>query len=167
MKILVSIAAQFAMLISILSPASDAARANASIRVHMINGRTGKPISRKPVQMWILDSPNQFRQGHLEENTDSSGVATFVIPNPQPEYFEIHIGMGGYWEECSSRSPYEYSASDILDSGVVISGSCSVPGLPKASLRFQPKPGEVYLIAVHLNLWEWIRYCGRRNGCGD
>jgi hypothetical protein len=165
MKKLGSVFAQLALLVSFLILTSTLAQADVTIRVHMIDARTGKPILRKPVRMRVLDAPTQFRPGYLQEKTDSNGVATFMVSDPIPEYLWVHIGMGGYWEECSPSD--DYKAKTILDSGLAIKGTCSVPGLPKASLTFEPKPGEVYLFAVHLNLWEWIRYCGRRNGCGD
>jgi len=167
MEKLVSIVTQFATMFSLLALVAAPTQADVTIRVHMIDARSGRPISKKPVRMWVLNAANQFRSGHLEEKTDSSGVATFIVSDPLPEYFEIHIGMGGYWEECSSPGPYEYTAKEIVDTGLSIKGNCSSPGLPKAGLTFQAKPGEVYLFAAHLNLWEWIRYCGRRNGCGD
>jgi hypothetical protein len=167
MKNVVSILPQFTLPFVLLALLAGPTRADVAVRVHMIDARTGKPIPKKPVHMWVLDAPNQFRPGHLEEKTDSSGVANFTVSDPLPEYLEIRVGMGGYWEECSSPRQREYTAKEVLDSGISIKGTCSPPGLPKADLTFEPKPGEVYLFAAHLNLWEWIRYCGRRGGCGD
>ena len=138
------------------------------MRVHLIDARTGKPIFKKPVRLWRLESSNQFRPGHLEEKTDTSGVASFNISEPLPQYFQFHIGMGGYWDECTYGNDQDmYMAAEIMNSGLVIKGTCSRPGLPKPNLTFDPKPGEIYLLAVHLNLWEWIRYCAYRTGGCD
>jgi hypothetical protein len=168
MKNAIAILTQITAMSTLLALLATPTTADMVVRVHMIDARTGKPIPKKPVRMWVFDAPNhQIRPGHLEEKTDSGGVATFSVSDPLPEYFDIHIGMGGYWEECSSRGQPEYSAREILDSGTSRKGSCSPPSLPKTDLTFAPKPGEVYLFAAHLSLWEWIRYCGRRGGCGD
>jgi hypothetical protein len=159
---------QLTALGTLLAVLATPLRADIVIRVHMIDARNGRPIPKKPVRMWVYDAPNhQLRRWHLEEKTDSSGVAIFTVSDPLPESFDIHIGMGGYWEECTLGSQSNYPAREILDPGILIKGTCSPPYLPRADLTFAPRPGEVYLFAAHLNLWEWIRYCGRRGGCGD
>jgi hypothetical protein len=169
MKSVLLVLLQFTTLNTLFALLANPARADVEVRVHLIDARTGRPIPKKPVRIWIMDAPNRpFRPDYLEEKTDSTGVATFDVSDPLPEYVAIHIGMGGYWEECSSRGQTSlYAVREILDSGISRKGGCSPPGLPKKDLTLLPKPGEVYLIAAHLNLWEWIRYCGRRDGCGD
>lgn len=127
------------------------------VRVHLIDARTGKPIPKKPIRMWVNDGPPlRARPWHLEEETGADGTAVFGVGKPLPWVLEIHIGMGGYWEQCS---PTNYYARDVVASGYSLEPFCFdfSPKLRPIAGDFSPKPGEVYIFALHVTLGEKLR----------
>ena len=136
-------------------PCPSGLRADSVVRVHMIDARTGKHIPKKPVRMWVIDAPDQWRPGYLEEKTDSNGVAVFHISGTTPSLFRIRIGMGGWWEECSPNDRAGYSAEEILVSGMSKEGFCGK--LPNIAEQFHPTPGDIYIFAVHDTFGERLK----------
>lgn len=152
-----------AILITVLLTPNTPAPQPATITVHMINARTGKPIPHKPVRMWLIDGgpPYRLRSSRYSERTTSDdGTAVFDFRDPQlsgpvPYGVLIHSGMGGYWEDCTPNDRANFELGQVLSSGVSREGDCAK--LPKIDNQFHAKPGEVYLFAVHLTLWEKLR----------
>ncbi len=132
------------------------ARAEVVLHVHLINARTGEPIPRKPIQVWIADHARGLSNRSLHGQTATDGVAVFHIADPFPSGLYIHTGMGGYWEECGRPN---YDPKLIMNSGISRMDPCLL-NIPNLDRQFHPKPGDVYLYVVHLNLWERIRHCG-------
>jgi len=139
---------------SIIAVASPL-KADITVRVHMIDARTGEHIPKKPVRMWIMNSPGHWRPGYLEEKTDATGVATFHMGGTTPSHLDIHIGMGGRWEQCSPNDRPGYSVEEVLSSGVSREGFCGK--LPIMANKYHANPGEVYIFAVHLTFGERLR----------
>jgi hypothetical protein len=137
------------------------------IHVHFINGKTGKPVPHKPIQVWdtrpqspVMPGTVSARPSSWREKTDSDGVATFHLPGPPDYMVTIHLGMGGYWEECS-RPPYAgptFRMWEVVAHGVVNNRSCP-PWAQKSEYHFKAVPGDVYFFAMHLTLWERIKHC--------
>jgi hypothetical protein len=132
------------------------------IMVHLINARTGKPIADKPVRMWFQNPPSR-QGGYLEERTGTNGVAVFHLKDPLPSSITVHLGMGGYWEECPPNNRAGFDVKEILQSGVAREGACP-PHLQKIDQKFTAKPGELYLFASHLTVLERMTDCNEL-GC--
>jgi hypothetical protein len=93
LKSLFLILMQFATISALGGLVIPSSNAETLVRVHLINARDGKPIPRKPVEIRMFDAPSQSRSLHLEQVTDSGGIATFIVSDPLPESFEIYIGV--------------------------------------------------------------------------
>jgi len=133
------------MLSALLIPCS---KADSTVRVHMIDARSGVPVANEPVRLWTLDvAEYRNHPGYVEQNTDSSGVASFHLTGPTPAYLYIHIGMNTAWDECSANSRSGYIGSEVLASGISAEGLCGK--LPNIAGKFHPSPGDVYIFVVH------------------
>ncbi len=142
----------------ILGPLSACVRADALLRVHMIDAKAEMPIAGKPVRVWVFDASGQKRPGYLEEKTDKDGVAQFHFSDPLPSRLIIHNGMGGYWEECSPNNRTSYNLSEILETGFAEEGFCG--NLPNIASKFHPNPGDLYIFPIHYSLWQRLNHCG-------
>ena len=124
--------------------------------VHLIDARKGAPIAGKPVRVSFV---NAARPGYLQQKTGDDGTAVFRLSDPVPKYVLLHLGIGGYWEECTPNDK-AYSVSDILSSGVSKMGACLF-NIPNIDRKYQARPGEVYFFVVHLSFWEHLVHCGK------
>jgi hypothetical protein len=135
------------------------AKAESTIRVHMIDARSGMPIANSPVRLWTHDAAEERKNsGYVQEMTDSNGVATFRLNDPIPSYLYIHIGMGAKWEECFPASQSGFATHEILESGVSKESACWK--LPNIADKFHPTPADVYIFAVHDSFIERVKALG-------
>jgi hypothetical protein len=133
------------MLLGLVTFCSNAA---STIRVHMIDARSGQPLANDPVRLWTTDiAAYRTHPGYLQVMTDSNGVATFQVADPAPTYLYVHVGMGSAWDECSSNSQTGYVAKDVLESGISKEGFCEK--LSDISGKFHPGAGDVYIFVKH------------------
>ena len=131
-------------------------KAESTIRVHMIDARSGQPLANNPVRLWTTGvAAYRTHSGYVQQMTDSNGVATFHVADPQPTYLYIHAGMDNSWEECSSNSRTGYVAKDVLESGISKEGFCGK--LPDISGKFQPGAGDVYIFVEHNTFLHRVR----------
>lgn len=147
------------MMLMLLGLLAFHTKADSTIRVHMIDARTGAPIANSPVRLWPRDVAQQRNDpGYVQETTDSNGVATFHLADPVPSYLYIHIGMGAPWEECFPDSQNGFATQEIEESGVSRESACWK--LPNIAGKFQPAAENVYIFAVHDTLIERLKALG-------
>jgi hypothetical protein len=133
------------------------------IRVHLVDGKTGKPVRHKPVEIVSIDvkklsDPDAWSRYAERVKTDGTGVAVFHLPERPPKSVTIRIGMGGYWEQCGSPG---YKIQEILDHGIEWSGPCPAGIAAGNQIKFEAQPGDVFLFTVHLTVWERMKYCNQ------
>lgn len=134
-------------------------KADSTVRVHMIDARSGSPIANQPVRLWTRDAAEQRNDpGYVQAMTDSNGVATFHLMDPIPSYLYLHVGMGSRWEECFSEVQSGFVTNNILATGVSDESPCWK--LPNIADKFHPTPGDVYIFAVHDSLIERLKALG-------
>lgn len=144
------------VMLMLLGLATFCSKAESTIRVHMIDARSGMPLAGKPVRLWTTGvAEYRDHPGYAQTMTDSNGVAIFHVPDPKPTYLYVHVGMGGAWEECSSNNRTGYIAKDVLESGISKEGFCGK--LPDISGKFQPGAGDVYIFVEHNTLLHRVR----------
>ena len=123
-------------------------QAESTIRVHMIDARSGQPLANNPVRLWTTGvAAYRTHSGYVQQMTDSNGIATFHVAGPEPTYLYIHAGMDNSWEECSSNSRTGYVAKDVLESGIAKEDVCGK--LPDISSKFHASAGDVYVFVRH------------------
>jgi hypothetical protein len=150
---------RWSMLFVMLGLAALCSRADSTIRVHMIDARTGSPIANSPARLWAHDTAEQRNvPGFVQKMTDSNGVATFDLKEPVPSYLFIHIGMGAPWEECFPDAQSGFVTDQILGSGLSKESACWK--LPNIASKFHPSPGDVYIFAVRDTLVQRVKAVG-------
>ncbi len=132
----------------------------ADVAVHLINAKTASPIPNKPVAL-ILYYGSKYKEPFIvfKGKTGPEGTAVFHLPEPPPARLRARIGMGGYWEQCTPNDKASYDTGEVLEHGVSEIGVCSKKALG-VNKKFKPQPGDLYLFAEHLNLWERLTRCG-------
>lgn len=147
---------RWSVVLLLLGVAPVCSRAESVVRVHMIDARTGQPIASEPVRLWTTYvAEYRDHPGYVQQMTDSNGVATFHVPDPQPAYLYVHTGMRGAWQECSSNNRTGYVAKDVLQSGVSSEGFCAK--LPDISAKFHPAAGDVYIFVQHNGFFQRLK----------
>lgn len=145
----------FAVLV-LLGMVTFCANAESTIRVHMIDAQSGQPMPNSPVRLWTTQVASyRTHPGYVQQMTDSNGVATFRVPDPQPTYLYIHVGMDSRWDECTSDRQAGYVAKDILDSGVSKEDACGK--FPDVSSKFHPSGGDVYVFVKHNKFFQRMK----------
>jgi hypothetical protein len=147
---------RWSVMLVLLGLTTLCSKAESTIRVHMIDVRSGLPLANNPVRLWTTGvAAYRTHPGYRQEMTDSNGVATFHVADPQPAYFYVHVGMGSAWDECSSNSKTGYVANDILEPGISKQGLCEK--LPDISGKFHPGAGDVYVFVKHNTFVQRLR----------
>ena len=135
---------------------ASAAHAQSTIRVRLINGKNGKPLTPTSIRV----------------QPDSTEVPTYLVPAADPASvlvtlrFATKVSVSNQFVSCVAAAPdappAQYSVKDILDHGVVSTNTCN-SSQPAAA----PKPGELTLYVRHATLCEesrnhihGINFCG-------
>ena len=147
------------MMLVVVGLAAFCSKADSTIRVHMIDARSGSAIADSPVRLWTQNAAEQRNDaGFVQEKTDSNGVATFHLKDPAPSYLYIHIGMGAPWQECFADAQNGFATQQILQSGISSESACW--NLPNVAQKFHPSAGDVYIFAVHNSFLQRVKALG-------
>jgi hypothetical protein len=144
--------------------ASVGASGNAqTLHVRLLDGRSGKPIPKGGVNVWVGD----HRKAAVPIPGDRNGIAKLSLTNnagqvnvetglsDQPTFFfapEIRIQVGfvlcqAVQKKFSWLQITPYSTEDWTRTGIVTANTCG-----KAAAI--PEPGELTIFVRPLNLWE-------------
>lgn len=123
------------------------------IRIRVLDGRNGHPVTKESVNVWIGDKPEDLLLGGEGvvgslRSTDKNGEVSVPIPERHAEWIEIEAD---YYFDCRpyrKNSPRPaYSVKEILQSGVVLGNTCG-------KQRAEPRPGEITFFVRPLHWWE-------------
>jgi hypothetical protein len=136
-----------------------------TIKIKLVNGKSGQPISNSYVNTWV----GTQRKEAMAIPTDKNGVAwlnltdkdTDVntqngVTHPVVRYADTIRIVAGY-VLCQSHAPdyswlatMEFSTNQILQHGIVTPNSCG-----KSSVS--PNPGELVIFVRPLTWWEQLK----------
>ena len=118
-----------------------------TVRIRVLNGRTGKPIA----QHWVsprIEPPRPHAPKHAS-TTDINGIVALTVP--------LHTGLNaivGEYPTCRyvpkadrAEGPLTFPVDQILATGVVEANSCS-------HRTVAPTPGELTLFVRPLHWWD-------------
>lgn len=154
--------------LALLGTASVAAQ---DIRIKVLNGRNGHPVTDQCLNVWVEGE----RLFDAVIATDSSGIAVFhaagdpnnttkgrcrgvVVPYRAIAHAESIQTFPVWPFDCqpykkigpqANSPPPPYSVRQILTSGLVAGNSCG-------KVKVLPKPGELVIFTRPLRPWEWI-----------
>lgn len=147
------------------------------IRIKVLNGRNGKPITKECLNIWVgtIDGP------HLVAATDRDGVVVLQISDDKlvagtgcegwpvqtawPTGSEAILVRGDYYIACQEDAKVVpnpakpkfvseilplYPIRKILESGASSSNTCG-------KFRAKPKPGELIFFMRPMSFWEKMR----------
>ncbi len=148
-----------------------------TIRIKLVDGRNGRPMADKCINVWVGDRSAPKSRPLLETQTDKNGVANLHLTEQDAEVSkqsqQLACGLQGvidpvvkYGDTVSIRAGYvscqphradyswlamlDLSAEEVLQSGIVTPNAC---GKAKAS----PTPGEIVLFVRPLSWWEKLK----------
>jgi hypothetical protein len=130
------------------------------ITVRLINAKSGKPLGKVPVTMFLWNGPPTFRPDNVTKDvivghkiTDADGQAVFHLPQPLPEHvgflLEPPMDFLGCWHLQDS------SPETVLRSGVVADYNESKCG--KLRQQASAGPGEIVIFEKKLTVGEQMR----------
>jgi len=132
--------------------------AAASIRIRVINCRTGKPLQKQEVSVALLygsgeKAPASYRAVSKLE-TDANGEARLGLPDPPPEHLSIvvHLSSGRWHCGCLELTETQKIIQNGIIAGVANNGIKIRDKVVKAT------PGEVLFTARPLSLLEELLY---------
>lgn len=148
-----------------------------TIRIKLVDGRNGRPMGGKCINLWVGDRSARMSRPLLETQTDKDGVANLRVTerdaeinnqnqrlacglqgiiDPVVKYGDT-ITIGSDYMLCQARLPdgswqalEGFSTKDALRSGIATANTC---GKAKAS----PTPGEIVLFVRPLHWWEKLK----------
>jgi len=127
---------------------------SATLRIHVIDARTGKPFRNADVflsrdQTYPRVSPDAPPE--LRAKTDAQGWASFNLETPVPP--QLFFAVPGGDRLCSR---YGYASEEVLKNGVVGSvGRCDPNH--KLAPKFSAAPGELVLFVKPYTRWELFK----------
>jgi hypothetical protein len=146
--------AKLALCCIVLSTCTDLNAEDVVIRIRIVNGKTGKPITNTFLNLWnVVDGKNDKKEV-TELATDSTGTILVrmnrndsfsVIPGNN---FDCRRSKGGY--PGGLPLGIDYSASEILKNGITGTNLCG-----KTSIF--ANPGELIFFERPLTFWEGMR----------
>ena len=125
------------------------------VTVRIINAGDGRPLQNQPVSVSLLyekgeATPTKY-DANLALQTDASGEARFVLPQPSPAHLAVRVGIdSGRWHcGCNVLAvTQDVMQKGILTSTASASESKRSPDLAKAV------PGEIRFIVRPLSFFE-------------
>src|SRR5215472_1628788 len=133
--------------------ALGAAQRDQRIRIRVLDGRNGHPVTKERVNVWIGDKPAAMLfggEGGVASllPTDKNGEVSAPIPEDHAQWIEIEAD---YYFDCrpfrKDAARPVYSVKEVLQTGVVTGNTCG-------KFRAAPKPGELTFFVRPLHWWE-------------
>jgi hypothetical protein len=118
------------------------------LRVRILDGRSGHPISNEQPQVWI----GHENGSAIQLQTNQDGIADVHLrKTADADYIRIEAN---HYYDCrrfqKDAARPSYSVKEIIASGVVGEDTCG-------KLQIEPKRGEVILFVRPLHWWEGLK----------
>jgi len=128
-------------------------RGEPKIRIHVLDGRTGKIIADDHLLIFVTNSSQQPEAVHIDRTTDSAGLAILDEEAASFRYIQVWTD----WHILCVKCPncVEYPISEVLNKGLVSQNLCG-------TVKVQPKPGDLYIFARRRHWWESTNFSAPR-----
>ncbi len=126
-----------------------------SVRVRLVDYRTGRPLGGHKVWLSLSDGDGQLTGRSLTNKTEKGGLATFQLEKPLPKKIWVTLARLGDWN-CNARQ--DFDTQEVISKGIPDTYSPD-PALCKgSSFPFaDPPPGEIVIPVRRLNFWLMLR----------
>ncbi len=136
-----------------------------TVTVRLINAKSGKPLSKVPVEMFAYNGTLRFdpqknppypEHSEVFVTTDAQGKAVFPLPQPHTEHISFSIvDPAGDFADCWRLS--DLSPEAVLHSGAVAEYDEAKCGKLRTGISAQPRPGEVVIYEKKVTFWQKVR----------
>jgi len=143
-----TIAVVFAVLLwaSLRAAAQDAT----ALRVQILNGRTGRPVTNVHLKLFRDVHAHSFSGAHNDKGETTDGEGYAPIPNVDATTSNIFIAVDLH-RPCSKTDKHDFSMVKVRVTGVVSENSC------KPRISMYPQPGTLIFYVRDLTLLEKMR----------
>jgi 5-hydroxyisourate hydrolase-like protein (transthyretin family) len=114
------------------------------IIVHVLDGRTGKPISNEHILIFVTNDPKYPHARIIDEGTDAHGI--YIVHDIDFKFIQVAVD----WHIPCMNHPsnrVEYSVAEIISTGMSTSNSCG-------SVKVESSPGNLYVFVRSRHWWE-------------
>lgn len=112
----------------------------------------GEPLEKRKVSISLEGFKNGKPVGHGQiAETDQNGEARFTLPSPPPEHFFFYVELGSPYWYCSCKGIPR--TEKVAQTGIVQSAANKY-----SHKSFEPKPGEVLIVARKFSLIDRLLY---------
>ncbi|MGH9433907.1 MAG: hypothetical protein ACRD3T_20455 [Terriglobia bacterium] len=145
-----------ALLASIVAFSFGAMLHAQDVRIKVLNGRNGRPVTNERVNVWVGDKPAALGFGgkagaQFFLPTGKDGVAVLHLGPVRPDLIEV---LPDFYLACQRPRPVgsvpRYSIKEIITQGVATANTCG-------KIEVSPKPGELIFFVRPRTLWERLR----------
>jgi hypothetical protein len=137
------------LLLVLLAAKLSTSAFGADIKIHVIDGKSGKPVANEHLLVFEGDSVEAVKrhQHHVDLYTDSGGIA--ALPNDDMHWLQVWVE----WHRSCQSEPETaiYSVTTLRQSGLVSSNTCG-------SFSQSVRPNELYLFVRRETLIEKMRH---------
>jgi hypothetical protein len=125
-----------------------------AIKIRVINGKNGRPLSKQPVSVSLLYLKSEKLPAkydavlHLETGLD--GVAQFTLLEPAPERLSLGANLTSEHWHCVC-GPALVATKELLQKGIV-------QGSAFSSTAIQAKAGEIVFVTRPFTFFERLLY---------
>ena len=127
-----------------ISPGSAVTPDPGAIRIQLLSGKTGRPVTAQHIVM--LSPDHKF---HHDEKTDGEGYATLPSVDVPPERLEVWVD---FHRACSKSNVFSFDPVTIRAKGLVTENSCS------KHIHMYPQAGTLTFFIRDETFWEKMRH---------
>lgn len=124
--------------------------AGVSIKIRVLNFKTGKPFKKTGIFITLWDNTAEDRQSHKTVQivtTDDEGWAVLQLPEPIPEWGNITLPPTEF-RGCGKQ---DFFLEEVLRTGTTTNSQSSCG---KLNWSVSPKPGEIVILTTHISRWK-------------
>jgi len=138
-----------ALVLFLLAPTVSCLAQQVTVRV--VDIKNGQPLKGEKVVIQFFAAHPSLSPTTVQ--TDVNGETHFVVPNPTPEYVDVHVFLKSEHWHCGC---WVYARTNrVLQQGVVQSPATKMrQGIQEAA----GKPGEIVIVARPLTFFEKLLY---------
>ncbi len=144
MFILLSIVGMGAI-ITPLQQAAHPVQTGSKITIHVLDGKSGKPISNEHLLIFLTNDKGVPQTEHIDRRTDTDGLVVLSSKDVPFRFIQVWVD----WHVLCVKRPNSvvYAISEVLEQGIISQDECG-------GIKVQPEPGDLYIFARSRHWWE-------------
>ncbi len=125
-----------------------------TIRIRVVNDKTGHPLQKQPVSISMLydksERTSAKHDANLNLETDEKGESQFSLPEPPPAHFAAQVHLPSEYWHCGCT--VLANTQDLIQKGIV------APLSSKSANSVKAEPKEILFFAHPFTFFERLLY---------